>query len=202
MIAGIDVLTKNKKNLLSYVSGRKSYKYRKIGHVTNSVFGRYPIDIKDEISTQWAMGYFFCVRKSLLNKWNLYWDENLTGYAYAEDLDFTFSYYKNSLKENKKCILNTRVKVKHLVSNEWRTTPYKKTLMFIINREYLRKKHFNSIYSQIWFYWANAFEFFYRIIKKDNSMDLLKAQIICLKYKKYVREGALKKLVDEKYINI
>ena len=95
MIAGLDDCAAKSTSKIGYLLGTKSFFKRKIGHVTASMLGRFPAQqVKGEVDTQWAMGFFFAVRTPLLKKWNIKWDENLTGYAYAEDLDFSYSYYK------------------------------------------------------------------------------------------------------------
>ena len=106
MIGGLNELDMavGQGNKLGYLFGRKSLLKRNQGHVVKAVFGRYPSCINKRVETQWAMGYFFVVRRSLIKKWNIRWDERLVSYAYAEDLDFTYSYYKKSKAENKKYI--------------------------------------------------------------------------------------------------
>ena len=80
---------------IGFFVGTRSFINRNIGHVTKAMLGRYPDTVKGTIPTQWAMGYFFAVKKSLVDRWQIKWDENLVSYAYAEDLDFSFTYYKN-----------------------------------------------------------------------------------------------------------
>ena len=95
MIAALDTNSIRKNKIeLGYLAGLKSIKNRKIGHVTLSLLGRYPNVVVGDISTQWAMGYCFAVRRSLLNCWGIKWDENLNGYAYAKDLDLAIDIIK------------------------------------------------------------------------------------------------------------
>ena len=54
--------------------------------------GRYPAPVADMVATDWAMGYFFCVRRSCMERWDCWFDENLKRYAYAEDLDVSIRY--------------------------------------------------------------------------------------------------------------
>ena len=141
MVAAIDELSQKSKTNIGYLLGTKSLINRKIGHVTNSMLSRYPDHIAKQTETQWAQGYFFAIKKSLVDKWGLSWDENLTSYAYAEDMDFSFSYYKHAKVENYICVLDPSVKVKHLASLEYREPNDKSTFMYFVNREYLRHKH-------------------------------------------------------------
>lgn len=189
MIAGIDENKAISKSKLGYIFGIKSYKKRKIGQVALSMHGSYPNEITGLVNTEWAMGYFFVVRKSFIDKWVIKWDETLTSYSYAEDLDFTYSYYKRAKKENLKCVLSDTVKVKHLVSKEWRVASYKSSLMYVINREYLSYKHFKSPLSRIATRWANLGEFFNRIIKRNHPMYIVKAQYFCDKYRSDIKKG-------------
>lgn len=79
-------------NLASLLLGLKK-PWRKDGYVIKSnIRGRYPSVVTKTVPTEWAMGYFFCVRRSYMEHWNCWFDENLKRYAYAEDLDFSFRY--------------------------------------------------------------------------------------------------------------
>ena len=74
LIAGLDKLSSETKDkVTSYLLGTKDKKKRGTGYVTKSILGRYPkvSDIHSEIPTEWAMGYFFVVRKSLLDKFDI-----------------------------------------------------------------------------------------------------------------------------------
>lgn len=178
MIAGIDDNTNKSSTDIGYILGTKSFLKRKIGHITLSMLGRYPDEVKGEVQTEWAMGYFFCVKKSLLEKWNLKWDENLVGYAYAEDLDFSYSYYKNAKREGLNCILSDKVRVKHLVSREYRTPSKKSTYMYVINRAYLSYKHKMGLKSRVAMGWCDFWRYIERALKRENSKDILNANKI------------------------
>lgn len=191
MIGGLDTIDIKRESILGYVFFRKNIFKSKEGHLTKAMFGRYPQNVDNITTTMWTMGYFFVIRKSLINKWNLKWDENLIGYAYPEDLDFSFSYYKKAIIENLQCILKENIKVKHLVSSEWRTTSYKSTLMYVINREYLSYKHFSSPISRVMTRWSNFGEFFRRLFSRDNALDIIKAQYYCDKYRKDIKNGII-----------
>lgn len=128
-------------NIMGYAWGTKSYIHRDKGYVTLSMLGRYPDSISDQVDTMWAMGYFFVIRKTLVDRWRVAWDERLTGYAYPEDLDFSYSYCKRARRENLRAILDSRVRVRHLASKEYRIPSLKVTYMYVINREYLSYKH-------------------------------------------------------------
>lgn len=187
MIAAIDTNMGTSKTNLGYLFGKKSFRNKNIGHVTLSMLGRYPDIICGDVDTQWAMGYFFAIRKSLTDKWNIRWDENLTSYAYAEDLDFSYTYFKRAKAEGLRCILSERVKVAHLGSQEWRVQSYKSTAMYVINREYLSYKHFETPVSRLATRWTNFGEFIFRIVKMGNPLDIIQAQLNCDKNRSSIK---------------
>ncbi|WP_456060799.1 glycosyltransferase family 2 protein [Bilophila wadsworthia] len=190
MIAALDTNSIRKNKIeLGYLAGLKSIKNRKIGHVTLSLLGRYPNVVVGEISTQWAMGYCFAVRRSLLNCWGIKWDENLNGYAYAEDLDFSYGYYKVANSNNMRCILTDKVKVKHLVSHEYRIPNKEATYKYIANRLYLSHKHHMGIKSFWAMLWTNLFMIILRAIKNRNAFDMIEAQILALRNKNKIYSG-------------
>lgn len=191
MIAGIDEFTETPASSAGYLLGTKSFRKRKIGHVTNSMLGRYPDNIKDRTETQWAMGYFFVVRKSLTAKWGCRWDENLTSYAYAEDLDFSFGYYKHAKADGLKCILDPSVKVKHLASKEYRIPSAKSTYMYVINREYLRHKHKMGVRGAMATAWCNFWRLVRCLVSRQNPKAFAHAMWCAVKYRKDIYAGNL-----------
>lgn len=194
LIGAIDTRSENiKKNkfqsIMGYVFFRKNI-FKNTGHVTKSIFGSYPKYIKKRIETEWAMGYFFALRKDLLDKSDIHWDEKLLSYAYPEDLDFSHRFYRYSKTKGMKMIIDPNVKVEHCASQEWRITSMQNTLMYIINREYLSYKLYpNNKVSRILTKWSNIGEFFRRLMIRDNPLDVLKAQYICLRNKDSIKNG-------------
>ena len=191
MIGGLDEKPSMTNSKMGYIFGKKSYKNRNVGHVAFGIYGRYPMIVDKETQTQWAMGYFFVVRKSLIEKWNLDWDERFLSYGYPEDLDFSFRYYRESKKEGLKCILTPDVTVKHMCSQEWRETPSKVTYMYIVHREYLTYKWNLGSWSRVQTRWSNFGMFLERLLHRNNAMDVVKAQLFCDKYRKDIRKGIL-----------
>jgi glycosyltransferase involved in cell wall biosynthesis len=189
MIAGLDDNNRKSTSKIGYLLGTKSFKNRNIGHVTLSMLGRYPDNIKGETETQWAMGYFFVVRKSLIEAWNMKWDENLSGYAYAEDLDFSYGYYKKARTNGMYCILHESVHVKHLVSLEYRIPSKKSRFMYVINRAYLRSKHGMGVSSKIVMNWCNFWRLIERIVRKENPKDMMNAMQYLKKNKNRIKKG-------------
>lgn len=192
MIAGINKNDGFSTSKIGYLFGKKSRKKRNIGHVTAAMLGRFPEQkVSGQVKTEWAMGFFFAVRRSLVEQWGLRWDEALTSYAYAEDLDFSYSYYKYSEKENYRCILDERVAVEHRVSTEWRVPSGKSTRMYVINRTYLSYKHQMGVGSRWLVRWCHVGDFIERLLKKARPFDILAAQRLCDKHRKEIAAGAL-----------
>lgn len=130
------------RNIAGFCLGMKK-PWRKDGYVIKSnMRGRYPSGVSETVPTEWAMGYFFCVRRSCMQRWNCWFDENLKRYAYAEDLDFSFRYCKAARKEGFKTLLVPEIYVDHLGSKEWRTPSDEATRYLILNRRYLSRKLF------------------------------------------------------------
>lgn len=130
------------KDLLSWLCGMKK-PFHRGGYVVKSTMrGRYAIGRDCIEPTEWAMGYFFVVRKSLCLRWNTSWDENLYSYAYAEDLDFSLRYCEAAKRSEMETTLDSTVFVEHLGSKEYRI-PNEKSIFFLIaNRYYLLHKIF------------------------------------------------------------
>lgn len=188
MVAGIDDCSNGVSSRVGYFLGTRSFAKRKIGHVTKSMLGRYPDRIYGEIDTEWAMGYFFAVRESLIEKWKIGWDEKLRSYAYAEDLDFSYSYYKKAVKENMKCVLNETVRVKHMVSKEYRTPSQKSTDMYVQHRRYLAKKHAQRGATGA-ILWCDLWKLAERFIKHEDPDAMLKALKAAWKNRKSIEDG-------------
>lgn len=193
MIAGLDHEMFVSNNFLGYIWGTKSFRKRNRGYVMPSMVGRFPEKISARTETEWAMGFFFVVRKNLVYSWNIKWDEKLTSYAYAEDLDFSYSYYKAAKKENLCCIITPNVIVTHLASKEYRVPTKKSTYMYVVNREYLSYKHYKSCFSRLSTRWNNYGMILFRFIKHQNWMELVKAQITCDRIRNDLKNGVIPK---------
>ncbi len=123
--------------------------WRKGGYVVRSnMRGRFASHMTVPQPTEWAMGFFFCVRKSLMERWDCWFDESLKRYAYAEDLDFSMRYCSRASSEDMRTIVDPRLWVQHLASTEWRTPSDEATHYYVQNRRYISKK----IYPCRWWY--------------------------------------------------
>ena len=197
MIAAIDDLTQHSKTSLGYLLGTKSYFNRNIGHVTWSMLSRYPDDITSQIETQWAQGFFFVIRKSCMERWQIQWDENLSSYAYAEDLDFSFSYYKAAKQEGMLCVLDPSIRVKHLATLEYRVPGSKSIYMYILNRKYLAFKHKMGIKGVISRNWCELWRFLEYLLKKKDALTFVRAYLCKFRYRNEINSG---KMDYDKYI--
>ncbi|MBP5288199.1 MAG: glycosyltransferase [Elusimicrobiales bacterium] len=179
------------KKILGFITGARSWKNRNSGNVTMSMLGRYPAGIKKDTPTQWAMGYFFAVRKSLAEKWNIKWDSAMSGYAYAEDLDYTWRYCIKAGEEKMKCVISPSVRVKHLVSGEYRIPTKKHTWLYIVNRHYLLYKHKRPFPARIALEWCNICRLIERILKHEKPGDFAAALWYSWTHSREIRQGKL-----------
>lgn len=191
MIGGIDKFTNLKSSIAGYFIGTRSLIKKKKGHVTKSVLGRFPNRIKGEVNTEWAMGFFFSVKRELLRKWNIKFDENLTSYAYAEDLDFTYSYYKKSKSEGYNCIFSDKVVVEHLATKEYRIPSSKSINMYILNRAYICYKHKMGRTSAIFMHWTNFWIKMSNFFNREQYIYYKEAIGREKKYRNLLKKGIL-----------
>lgn len=189
IVGALDDNSNYKSSILGYFAGINSFQKRHIGYVSKSCFGKYPTSFNECTKTEWCMGYFFSIKKSLSDKWKIKWDENLVSYAYAEDLDFTYSYCRMSKKNGLDCLLTKMVHVKHNVSKEYRIPNRKQTFMLVLHRYYLIQKLHMGIFSFIQASYANIAIFFERCIKKEKPYDVIEAIYTYLKNKKNIDNG-------------
>ncbi len=175
--------------------GMKKF-WRKDGYVIKSnIRGRYAAGIDAITSTEWAMGYFFCIKKGVLKGLDHWFDEHLIKYAYAEDLDFTYRYCLEAKKQGMKTVVDPRVFVNHLASREWRIPKQMEVNYIFANRRYLSWKLFPSRKDYRVAMWV--FDHLYlltQIRKKEYANEIVSALKLCRKNKSLIREGAINKL--------
>lgn len=193
MIAGLDETSLKQEEgkrsyLMSYLSGTRSFLKRKIGHITRSLLGRYPKISKEHfVQTEWAMGYFFVVRKSVLLQGNILWDEKLLSYAYAEDLDFSSRYSDYARSLGKECILTNEVVVDHRASREYRIPSEKHLEMYVAHRYYLQHKLKKGSKAAVAY--TNFCMWLFFLIKKGNYKGMEKAIHETKKHMKEIQSG-------------
>lgn len=194
MIAGLDAKNQNKtekNSFLGYLFLFKSFRHRNIGHVTISMRGRFPKTISNQCQTRWAMGFFFVVRRSNVEKWSLCFCELFRKYAYAEDLDFSYSYYLKSNDCGLSCVINPNVIVIHNCTKEYRIPTKEMIYMNIFHRVYLNYKYNKSFLGMVAVTWSNIGLMLESIIKKQNPFIWGKAIIDSIRYRKDIKEGNL-----------
>ncbi len=190
MVAGIDSGSPMKRlSLPSLIFFRSSFFKRYKGHVAMAGYGVFPQNPQGETPTEWAMGFFFAIRKSLAQKWGLKFDENLKYYAYAEDMDFTYRYFLKSKEENLKCIMSTAATVLHNVSKEYRLPSRQRTFMEICHRRYVMSKHGNSILRKLIMLWSDIGTAILRIKRGEPASDVFKAIAFAIKYRRDIKKG-------------
>lgn len=190
MVGGFDGKPPVKNSFFSYVFNKANYRKRYTGHVSKGIYGRLPIN-NDENSmpTEWAMGFFFIVRKSLVSKWHLQFDEKFRYYAYAEDLDFTHLYYENAKQEGLKCCYSINCSVTHNVSKEYRTPKRTLCYMMMVHREYIRYKHYGGNKYFMSLLWSSIGDFLFRLLHHEPIKDIIDANMFMLRNRKDIRKG-------------
>lgn len=197
LLSGWDDLAGKSGSNIGYFFGTKSFVNRKIGHVTASMLGRYPDELNGLVDTQWAMGGFLTVRRSLVKKWDIRWDENMTGYALSEDLDYSYRYVAEAKKAGMKCYISGDLPFSHLASMEYRITSKKIAYVNIINRTYLGFKHHDKPFYWIAMGWTNIWRILEHFVKRRNGADMLRATFLAYKYRDKIRAGKLAEVYGE-----
>ena len=195
MVAGLDVNTSHQSygssaHFLRYLALFSSFRKRHMGHVTASMLGVYPDAVHGRVETEWAMGYYFAIRKSLAD--GIEWDETLQGYAYGEDLDFSHRYYLAAKREGKQCFLCDRIVVDHLASKEYRIATGKNTILFVCNREYFSYKWNTSFLTRFACRWTNFVVLLQRVFHKNHPQQMWDAMQICRKNRRSIRRGDMR----------
>lgn len=138
----IDLLTpKQRFSPLSYLFDLKEINIFSRGYITRSCLGRFPKVVKSMTNTQWGMGFCFALRKSYIFEGDLWFDEKMSRYAYAEDLDFSMRYCQYLKKKDLKSIFSPDFCVKHHVSKEYRIPSTEFYLSYFGNRYYIINKN-------------------------------------------------------------
>ena len=147
------------RNIAGYVIGTRIPR-KSGGYIIKwSMKGHYSEGMTKPHRTEWAYGFFFSVKKSLIEKWDIWFDENLIKYAFAEDMDFSCRYCRCSEVDGLKTIVDPRLYVHHLISKEWRMPSEEAIFYGFVNRWYLSYKLFpkqwwyriGMVWSDIWY---------------------------------------------------
>lgn len=173
MLACQDIDSLNKKEgKLGYLLGFKNFFKRRTYYITKSMFGRFPLKSVEECKAEWAMGFFFVIRKSAVLKTGIIWDEELKRYAYAEDLDFSYRLFVSFRKLGYESKYSKNIKVLHKVSKEYRLPSREASFMYVLNRKYLSYKFGFSFFSRLLMGFTNRLFIIKTRINKHPYKDL------------------------------
>lgn len=192
MVAGMNDLSPVERSKIGYLLGTKSFKNRFTGHVTRSVLGRFPLDLSGQTPTSWAMGFFFAVRRSLVKAYNIRWDENLIGYAYAEDLDYTMTYCTLAKKNGLRCVFDSRIYVSHLGSLEYRVPSEKSIYSYCVNRRYISFKHKLGASSRLAILWCDVCMLALRFLQHKQPGVFLRALVYATFHQSELAKGIVR----------
>ena len=162
-----------------------------------STYGNiYPAKLSKEIHTQWLSGVNMAYKKGVFKE--QLFDENLTGYALAEDFDFTYRLYK---RHNNGLIMTPNAKVAHRFSEVERYPTKKIIYVNQINHFYLNFKNFNSSSKEkiifIWTIFGISLLRSLQFLKNREPIDALKLKlflsslIYCIFNIRRIRKGKL-----------
>lgn len=193
LVGGLDKTTNNPNSLFSYIFSRAIFSKRKIGHMSNGIFGRFPVKVKGIVPTEWAMGFFFAIRLPLAKKWGISFDEHFQSYSYAEDLDFTYGYFKKASSEGLRCIFSDSIIVNHRFSQEYRIPSRGATYMYFAHRKYIQHKYgLDNFKGESSYLFSTIGDLFYRILHHESIRDMFDSLIFIRKNKKMILNGEFK----------
>lgn len=180
------------KSVFSTAIGLKKF-WRKDGYVVRgSMRGRYAAAISEPSKTEWAMGYFFCIKKSFCERNDLWFDEKLIRYAYAEDLDFTLRYCRAASNQHFQTIVDPTLYVDHLASKEWRTPSRAAAFYTVINRRYLSYKIYPRRFWYRWFIkWSDKCWELFGCKTTEEKKNWHDAMVKCDQYTNALKDGDL-----------
>ena len=193
MLGGFNKTTSAPWSLKSVFWGRARLGAKNRGVVTKACYGRFPAECKTQVETEWAMGFFFAIRRDCVIHWSISFDEKLLYYAFNEDLDFTYRYYRKATEEGMNCIYDSRVVVDHRASDEYRLPSRKLTFMKSVHRRYLAQKLFNSKWAMFMTAWCDYGDAVQGLLKGQRMYvkDCLDAIRFCSVNSKKILRGDL-----------
>ena len=167
------------------------------GRILPSILGRYPSPIRGDVPTEWAMGYWFAVRRDHLSAHGLRFDERLTRYAYAEDLLFSVQCARAAQRSGLRSVLSEDIAVRHLATDEWRTSARHVDLSSVWNRIFIASQLYAG--AAFWFRllaigWSMVHQVISRLIRRRRWAYLVYAHFLGLLYLGRIRAGELEPL--------
>lgn len=168
----------------------------KKGRVNPAYFGILPENLEGTVLTNWAMGFFFVVKRSLMEENEVWFDEKLHSYGYAEDLDFSYRYCLECKKRNLKTIFDSNIVVLHKCSKEYRIPQINNLTRIFINRYYLFHKLKPNFFKKIKYFIGTRF---YLLFLKKSYGDMVSVSYKIFKdRKKHIM--TVNKFTDDFYI--
>jgi ubiquinone/menaquinone biosynthesis C-methylase UbiE/GT2 family glycosyltransferase len=95
--------------------------------------------VDQPINVQWLSGCNMAYRKEVLGQF--WFDENLKGYSYAEDADFSYR-----VSKVKQLVFEPKASLVHRTSPANRLRQFKKAEMWVVNHHYLFKKNLEQTF--------------------------------------------------------
>lgn len=183
-------------NVVSVAVGMKRLNERGGYVIKSTMRGRYNIGPNCTCHTDWAMGYFFAIKKSFSIAHDIYWDENMYSYAYAEDLDFSLRYCAKAKKEDMESVVTSKLGVTHLGSNEFRIPTDIQLFFLVANRYYLLHKNF----PEIRLVRMRINNFFAGVILNEVK-KIMEIDKFCRQHKELLFEGKIKEVENAFFKN-
>ena len=183
------------KDIFVTILGMKQF-WRTDGYVIKyNMRGRYAAGITQCANTDWAMGYYFCIKRSILEKMDHYFDEHLVRYAYSEDLDFSIRYCSKAKQLGFRTIVDPEIYVIHLASQEWRVPKQEGVDYGFVNRRYLSWK----LYPNRWDYRVlmeimDRLYLLTQIRNKEFAREIRSALKLCRDNKRSIQRGEIANL--------
>lgn len=167
------------------------------GRILMSIQGRYPAPVVGDVPTEWAMGYWFAVRRDLVESHRLRFDERMERYAYAEDLLFSAQCARAAGREGLRCVLSEEIAVEHLVSAEWRSPSAFAELCGPWNRIFVASQLYPG--AAFWLrlaaiYWSLPYQLAIRLFHRRPLMRCVQAHWLGLRHLSAIRAGSFAEL--------
>ncbi len=167
------------------------------GKVLPSIQGRYPVPLIGDVPTEWAMGYWFAVRRDHMEAHRLRFDERMSRYAYAEDLLFSVQCARAACRNGLRSILSEEISVAHMVSTEWRSPSAFAELCGPWNRIFVA----SQLYSGFMFwtrllaiYWSLPHQVAVRLVLRRPCARYIYAHWLALRHLSRIRRGSFDEL--------
>ncbi len=148
-------------------------------YVSSTYGNNYPSELTRTINSNWIPGLNMCFKKIIFKEQKF--DENLKGYALAEDLDFSYRIFK---KHSNSLFISPYASVIHRTSDVERYPTEKLIYTNQINHFYLNFKNFNSNFKEkfifVWTLTGIVFLRLFGILLAPNKMNYLKLKFFIL----------------------